>query len=54
MTNPSGSETETQRGRCHTQRGQEKEADMPVFIVPLLVGVPVVLGGGYLIYHLVH
>jgi len=27
---------------------------MPVFVVPLLVGVPVVLGGGYLIYHLVH
>jgi len=27
---------------------------MPVLLVPFLIGVPVVLGGGYLIYHLVH
>jgi len=30
------------------------EPFMPVLIVPFLIGVPVVLGGGYLIYHLVH
>jgi len=27
---------------------------MPVLLVPFLIGVPVVLGGGYIIYHLVH
>jgi len=27
---------------------------MPVLLVPILIGVPVVLGGGYIIYHLVH
>jgi len=27
---------------------------MPVLLVPFLIGVPVVLGGGYLINHFVH
>jgi len=27
---------------------------MPVLLLPFLIGVPVVLGGGYVIYHLVH
>jgi len=27
---------------------------MPVFIVPILIGIPVVLGGGYLIIHALH
>jgi hypothetical protein len=30
-----------------------QETNMPVLLVPLLVGIPVVLGGGYLIYHVV-
>jgi hypothetical protein len=30
------------------------EEKMPVLLVPFLIGVPVVLGGGYLIYHFVH
>jgi len=33
---------------------ETSEPFMPVLIVPFLIGVPVVLGGGYLIYHLVH
>jgi hypothetical protein len=24
--------------------------DMPVLLVPILIGIPVVLGGGYLLY----
>jgi hypothetical protein len=32
---------------------QPKEATMPVLIVPLLVGIPVLIGGGYIIYHFV-
>jgi len=31
-----------------------QETNMPVLLVPLLVGIPIVLGGGYLIYHVVH
>ena len=33
---------------------EKRETIMPVLLVPLLVGIPVVLGGGYVIYHLVH
>jgi hypothetical protein len=33
---------------------QRQESIMPVLLVPFLIGVPVVLGGGYIIYHLVH
>jgi hypothetical protein len=32
----------------------ERRLAMPVLLVPLLVGIPVVLGGGYVIYHFVH
>jgi hypothetical protein len=39
--------------RQHEQR-QTQESIMPVLLVPFLIGVPVVLGGGYIIYHLVH
>ena len=31
-----------------------QETNMPVLLVPLLVGIPIVLGGGYLIYHVLH
>jgi len=24
------------------------------FLIPVLVGIPVVLGGGYVIYHFIH
>jgi len=27
---------------------------MPVFVIPLLVGIPVLVGGGYLIFHAWH
>jgi hypothetical protein len=30
-----------------------KEIVMP-FLIPVLVGIPVLFGGGYVIYHLVH
>lgn len=29
------------------------EATMPVLIVPLLVGIPVVIGGGWVIYKVI-
>jgi hypothetical protein len=29
------------------------EETMP-FLIPVLVGIPVLFGGGYVIYHLVH
>jgi hypothetical protein len=32
---------------------QSRETNMPVLIVPLLVGIPVVLGGGYVIYKII-
>ena len=32
---------------------QSRELNMPVLIVPLLVGIPVVLGGGYVIYKII-
>ncbi len=32
---------------------QRQELITPVLLVPFLIGVPVVLGGGYIIYHLV-
>jgi hypothetical protein len=32
---------------------QQQETVMPVLLVPLLVGIPVVMGGGYLIYKVV-
>jgi hypothetical protein len=31
----------------------QKELIMP-FLIPVLVGIPVLFGGGYVIYHLVH
>jgi hypothetical protein len=30
-----------------------KENVMPVLLVPLLIGAPIVLGGGYLIYRVI-
>jgi hypothetical protein len=39
--------------RQYEQR-QTQESIMPVLLVPFLIGVPVVLGGGYIIYHLAH
>ena len=30
-----------------------KEENMPVFVVPLLVGLPIVVGGGWVIYKVV-
>jgi len=32
---------------------QNKERTMPL-LIPVLVGIPVVLGGGWIIYHWVH
>jgi len=32
----------------------QRSSAMPVLLVPLLVGIPVVLGGGYMIYHFIH
>jgi hypothetical protein len=32
----------------------KRSSAMPVLLVPLLVGIPVVLGGGYIIYHFAH
>jgi hypothetical protein len=32
---------------------QEGDTAMPVLIVPLLVGIPVVIGGGWVIYKVV-
>jgi hypothetical protein len=41
-------------GVVGASREETKEANMPVLLVPILVGVPVLLGGGFLIYHFVH
>ena len=30
------------------------EATMPVFVIPLLVGIPVLIGGGYFIIKAFH
>jgi hypothetical protein len=38
-------------GCCH--HWDNKEATMPVLIVPLLIGIPVLIGGGFLIYKVV-
>jgi len=35
------------------QHETTKESVMP-FLIPVLVGIPVLFGGGYVIYHLVH
>jgi hypothetical protein len=35
------------------QHEQQKESVMPL-LIPVLVGIPVLFGGGYVIYHLVH
>jgi len=35
------------------QHEQRKEPVMP-FLIPVLVGIPVLFGGGYVIYQLVH
>jgi hypothetical protein len=32
---------------------KQQETVMPVLLVPLLVGTPIVLGGGYLIYRVI-
>ena len=32
---------------------QRKELAMP-FLIPVLIGVPVVLGSGWVIYHFIH
>jgi hypothetical protein len=44
---------ESYSASTHKDR-QRQETIMPVLLVPFLIGVPVVLGGGYIIYHLVH
>jgi hypothetical protein len=31
-----------------------EEANMPVLLIPVLVGIPVVLAGGYYIIHAMH
>jgi hypothetical protein len=35
------------------QTNNPEEDDMPVLLVPILVGIPIVLGGGYLVYHFI-
>src|SRR5262245_45311730 len=35
------------------KKQQRRESTMPL-LMPLLAGVPVLLGGGYVIYHLLH
>jgi hypothetical protein len=30
-----------------------EETHMPAFIIPVLIGVPVLVGGGYLIFHII-
>jgi hypothetical protein len=39
--------------RCTTGTNYERRMVMP-FLIPVLVGVPLLFGGGYVIYHLVH
>jgi hypothetical protein len=31
----------------------ERRSDMP-FLIPVLIGIPVLFGGGFVVYHLVH
>jgi hypothetical protein len=38
----------------HLSSEATKEVTMPVLLIPLLVGVPVVLAGGYWIIHSMH
>jgi hypothetical protein len=35
------------------QHDNDRRWIMP-FLIPVLVGIPVVLGGGYVIYHFIH
>ena len=54
---PGGGRFRLERGeplkRYITTCNNEKETMMP-FLIPVLVGVPLLFGGGYVIYHLVH
>ena len=45
-----GDNTALCRCKFNKTRGRRK---MPVLLVPLLVGIPVVIGGGYVIYKIV-
>jgi hypothetical protein len=40
-------------GALYWRFEKTKETVMP-FLIPVLVGIPVLFGGGYVIYHLVH
>jgi hypothetical protein len=35
------------------QHDNERRSVMP-FLIPVLIGIPVLFGGGYVVYHLVH
>jgi hypothetical protein len=35
------------------QHDNERRSVMP-FLIPVLIGIPVLFGGGYVIYHFVH
>ena len=30
-----------------------EETPMPAFVIPVLIGIPVIVGGGYLILHVI-
>jgi hypothetical protein len=45
--------TRLHEDRCPSSTNNSKESVMP-FLIPVLVGIPVLFGGGYVIYHLVH
>jgi hypothetical protein len=36
------------------ERTTKRRCIMPVLLVPILIGIPVVLGGGYFIIHALH
>jgi hypothetical protein len=36
-----------------SQHDNERRSVMP-FLIPVLIGIPVLFGGGYVVYHLVH
>jgi hypothetical protein len=36
-----------------SQHDNERRSDMP-FLIPVLIGIPVLFGGGFVAYHLVH
>jgi hypothetical protein len=39
---------------CVIQPSQRTEERNMPFLIPVLVGIPVIFGGGYMIYHFVH